>query len=376
MDFGLSEHQNILKKSARDFLARECPKKLVREMFDDEKGYPPQLWKRIADLGWVGMVFPEEYDGGGGDFLDLTVLLEEMGRACLPGPFLSTVIAGMIILEAGNENQKRKLLPKIAAGESIVTLAITESSALYTPEGINATAIAEEQDYIMSGTKLFVPDAHVADCLICVVRTEDSCAKSGGITLFLVDSKSTGISCNPLLTMAGNKEFEVLLDKVSVPQGNMLGELGQGWEVVESVLRKAAVAKCAEMVGAAHQALELTVDYVKERVQFGRPVGSFQAVQHHCANMLIALEGARFLTYEAAWLISENLPHAKEVAMAKAWASDACNKVVLLAHQCTGGVSLIEDHDMPLYTRRIKQDETTYGDADFHREFLACELGL
>ena len=371
MDYGLSEQQEMLKKTARDFLTTECPKSLVRQMVSDERGYPSELWHKMAELGWLGLAFPEKYGGTGGSFLDLAVLLEETGRACLPGPFFSTVVvAGMTILETGNDTQKQELLSKIAEGNLIVTLALTEPSGGYSADKVTVEAIADGNNYVISGTKLFVPDAHVADYIICVAKT------TSGVTLFLVDSKSPGISCTLLKTIAGDKQCEVVFDKVKVPKGNILGKEGQGDIQLQEILRKAAVAKCAEMVGSAQQVLEMTVDYVKDRKQFGVPVGSFQAVQHHCANMMTAIDTSRFITYQAAWKISEGLPHAKDAAMAKAWVSDAYKQVTKLGHQSMGGVSLMEDHDMPLYSKRAKAAELALGDADFHREALAQELGL
>jgi alkylation response protein AidB-like acyl-CoA dehydrogenase len=370
MDYALTEQQEILKKSAREFLTAECPKSLVRQMFEDEKGFPPNLWKKMAELGWPCLVFPEEYGGGGASFIDLCVLIEETGRFLLPGPLLSTLIGGLAILEAGNEEQKKRLLPKIASGEAVATLAFTEPSAVYTSDGIATIATEKGKNYILNGTKLFIPDAHVADHIVCVARI----GKTENIATFVVNAKSKGLSLTPLRTMARDKEFEVKLENVEVPGENVLGKLEDGWTAIEKVLQKAAIAKSAEMLGEAQQILELTVDYVKERKQFGVPVGSFQAVQHHMANMLTNLEGARFLIYQAAWRLSEGLPCDKEVAMAKAWASDGLNRVAALGHQCIGGVALMEDHDLPLYMRRIKQDETTFGDAIFHREKLARQL--
>ena len=371
MDYGLSEQQEMLKKTSRDFLATECPKTLVRQMVSDEKGYPPELWHKMAELGWMGLAFPEKYGGTGGSFLDLAVLLEEMGRACLPAPFFSTVVlAGMTILEAGNETQKQELLPKIAEGKLIVALALTEPGGGYSADKVTVEAVADGNNYVISGTKLFVPDAHVADYIICVAKT------TGGVTLFLVDSESSGISYTILKTIAGDKQFEVVFDKVKVPKENILGKEGQGHIQLQEVLRKATVAKCAEMLGGAQQVLEMTVDYVKDRKQFGVPVGTFQAVQHHCANMLTDIDTSRFVTYQAAWKISQGLPYAKDAAMAKAWVSDAYKRVTKLGHQSMGGVSLMEDHDMPLYSKRAKSAELTLGDADFHREALAQALGL
>lgn len=371
MDYGLNEQQEMLKKTARDFLTTECPKSLVKRMVNDDRGYPPELWRKIAELGWVGLAFPEEYGGTGGSFLDLAVLLEEMGRACLPGPFFATVVlAGMIICEAGSEAQKQELLPKIAEGNLIVTLAKSEPGGGYCPDKATVRAVVDGNNRVISGTKLFVPYAHIADYIICVAKT------ASGVTLFLVDSRSPGISYTLLKTIDGDKQFEVIFDEVKVPKKDILGKEGEGDIHLREVLKKAAVAKCIEMIGGSQQVLEMTVDYVKDRKQFGLPVGAFQAVQHHCANMLTDIDTSRFISYKAAWKISENLPYAMEASMAKAWVSDAYKRVTKLGHQSMGGVSLMEDHDMPLYSRRAKAAELTLGDADFHREVLAQELGL
>lgn len=377
MDFSFTEEQEMLRRTARDVLEAECPKALVREMAEDEKGYSAKLWRQMAELGWMGLVFPSEYDGIGGSFLDLVVLLEEMGRACLPGPFFSTVVlGGLTILEAGNEQQKLEFLPKIASGDMILTLALTEPQAKYAPSSIAVKAVADGNDYVIHGTKLFVPDAHIADYIVCAARTREGAAPEDGITLFLVDAKSPGIDYTLLKTIAGDKQCEVTFDKVRVPEENKLGELHQGWAHLEKILQKAAVAKCAEMIGGAQQVVEMTVDYAKQRVQFGQPIGSFQAVQHHCANILIDVEGSKYITYEAAWMLSEGMPCNKQVAMAKAWVSEAYRRVTALGHQVIGGVAFMEDHDMPLYSKRAKAAELTFGDADFHAEIVAQELGL
>lgn len=377
MDLNLNEQQEMLKKMARDFLISECPKSLVREMETDEIGYPIELWHKVAELGWPGLAIPKRYGGEGGSFLDLVVLLEEMGRACFPGPFFSTVILGVsTILEAGSDEQKEDILPKVAKGGLLLTLALAEQHAQYKPDDISTRATASKDCYVISGTKLFVPDAHVADYMICAARTRDSANKEQGVSLFLVDGKSQGIVCMPLQTIAGDKQHEVVLDKVAVPSQRLLGELDQGWNYIKKVLQKAAVAKCAEMIGGAEYVLEMTIDYAKERVQFERPIGSFQAIQHHCANMATDIDGARFITYEAAWMLSERLPCTKEIAMAKAWVSDAYHRATILGHQIHAGAGFIIDHDMPLYFRRAKEAEVAFGDADFNREIVAQELGL
>jgi alkylation response protein AidB-like acyl-CoA dehydrogenase len=377
MDLGLSEPQEMLRKMARDFLSTECPRQLVREMEEDEKGYSPELWQKMAELGWQGLPFPEQYGGGEGTFLDLAVLLEEMGRACLPGPFSSTVVlGGLTILDVGSEEQKQDFLPQIASGQRIMTLALTESSARYDATGIAVEATANNRQYVINGTKLFVPDAHVADWIICVARTRKEEGPENGITLFLVKSGSQGMVCNLLPSLARDKQCEVIFDNFRVPEENMLGEADQGWAEVSRVMQRAAVAKSIEMVGGAQQVLEMTVNYAKERVQFDRPIGSFQAIQHHCANMAVDVDTARLLAYQAAWKLSERLPCEMEVALAKAWTSEAYRRVASLGHQVHGAIGFTLDHDMQLYSRRAKAAEVAFGDADFYREKLARQLEL
>jgi len=375
MDLDLTEPQEMLKKMARDFLTTECPKKLVREMEEDEKGYSPELWRKMADLGWMGLPFPESYGGGGGGFLDLAVLLEEMGRACLPGPFFATVVlGGFCVLESGSEEQKQEYVSRIANGELIMSLALTEESGRYDPEGIQMRASPKGDSFVLDGRKLFVPDAHVSEWIICVARTSEAPSPAEGISLFLVKNEGPGVVCKVLPSLAKDKQSEVRFQGVSVPAARVLGSLGTGWKSLEGVLRRAAVAKSIEMVGGAQQVLEMTVAYAKERVQFDRPIGGFQAVQHHCANMAIDIDVARHLAYLAAWKLDEGMPCIAEAAAAKAWTSDAYRRVASLGHQVHGAIGFTLDHDMQLYSRRAKAAEVALGDADFHRSILAYEL--
>jgi alkylation response protein AidB-like acyl-CoA dehydrogenase len=371
MDFSLSEEQKILKNTARDFFEKECPKSLVKEMVKDDKGYSPQLWKKMAELGWMGLVLDLTYDGIGGSFLDLTVLLEEMGKALLPGPFFSTVILGSLtISEAGNEETKQKLLPVIAEGDLFVTLGLTEQDGQYSQEGIKTEAKRGQEGYIINGTKLFVPDAHIAQYIICVARTEE------GITLFLVDTKSSGLTVTPLLTIAGDKQSEVIFNDVKVPSMHILGETGSGWTYIEKIWPKLVIAKCAEMVGGAQQVLDMTVEYAKERRQFGRPIGSFQVIHHYLSDMLTEVEACRHITYQAAWMLSEGLSCRKEVAIAKAWCSNSFKKVASVAHQIHGAIGFTEEHDLYLYYKHAKAWELLFGDAYSHKEIVAQEMGL
>ncbi len=377
MDLALSEEQEMLRSMARDFLTDKCPKTLVREMEADEKGYSPRLWQEMAGLGWMGLVLSEEHGGSGMSLLDLAILIEEMGRACLPGPFFSTVILSALpIMDIGSVEQKEKYLPEIASGKAVFTLALTEPSARFDAASITVKATTDKDDYIIDGTKLFVPDAHVADYILCVARTSEQKNHEDGITIFLVDAKSPGLSSTVLKSIAGDKLCEVVFNQVRVPREGILGELDRGWGEVKKIIERAAVIKCCETVGGIQQVLEMTIDYAKERKQFNRPIGSFQVIQHYCANMATDVDGIRFSTYHAAWKLSEGIPCRKEVATAKAWAGDACRRVLALAHQIHGAIGITMDHDLQLYTRRLKAVETTFGDADFHREIVAQEMGL
>jgi alkylation response protein AidB-like acyl-CoA dehydrogenase len=367
----------MLKNFARDFLEKECPEKYVRDMEEDERGYSPDVWAKMAEQGWQGLIVPEEYGGAGFTFLDLIVLLEEFGRALVPGPFMSTVVGGAIpVLEAGSEEQKREYLPRIASGELIMTLALTEPSASYEPDGIETTATREGDHFALNGTKLFVTDANVANALVVVARRPGSSGEDG-ISLFLVDAQTPGVSIEMLKTIASDKQCEVRLENVSVAASNLLGQEGQGWEVLKPILQKATVAECAYLVGLAQMDFEISVNYAKERVQFGRPIGSFQAIQHKAADMVTDVDGARFIMYKAAWAVAEGEPDAElQVHMAKAWCSDATRRVVAHGQQIHGGIGFTKDYKIQLFFRRQKRSELLWGDGDYHREKVADALQI
>jgi len=377
MDFGLTDEQEMLRSSARTFLQKECPKKLARQLDESDTGYSPELWRKMSDLGWMGLPFPSKYDGGDGSFLDLVVLLDAMGYNVVPGPFFSTVVlGGLTVLAAGNEAQQMEILPGVCAGNVRLTLALTEPGARYDAASVMTTAMSRDGKYVISGTKLFVPDANVADYLLCVARTRRTGKPENGITIFLVDPKGPGVRCTLLKTLARDKQCEVVLDNVTVPRENVVGQLHQGWPVIQGVLEKARVAKCAEMVGGAQASLDMAVAYAKERVQFNRPIGSFQAIQHYCASMVSDVDGSRFITYKAAWKVSEGLPAAMDVAIAKAWTGQAYGRVTLLAHQIFGAIGFTMDHDMHLYYRRAKAADIMFGDSAAQRAVVARQLGL
>jgi alkylation response protein AidB-like acyl-CoA dehydrogenase len=377
MDIAFTEEQEMLRKAARDFLAAECPKKKVRELEEDSKGYSPEVWQKMADLGWLGMVIPEKYGGQGMTFQDFTILLEEMGRNILPGPFVCTIIEGVFpIMDAGTEEQKKEFLPKIANGELIFTMAHLEPNALFDASGVTVKARAEGDHYVIDGTKVFVEMANVASHILCVARTSKGTSPQDGVTVFIVDAKSSGVHIEVIPTIGMEKLCEVQFKNVSVPKKSMLGKLDKGWPMVENVMRRGAIAKCAESIGGMQAAVEMTVAYSKERVQYDRPIGAFQALQHIMADMWTAMQTSRYIVYQAAWLESEGLPCEKEVAMAKAYVNERYKWLTEKGVLLHGAIGTSREHDIPLYFRRAKAADIRYGSTDYWREIVATKIGL
>ena len=372
MDLGLNEQQEMLGRTARDFLEAECPTTLVRELESSDKGYSPELWRKMADLGWLGLAFPAEYGGAGGSLVDEVVLFEEIGRAIVPGPMLtSTVLSGQAVLNAATDEQKSGLLRGIARGDTILSAALTEAGADHA--GLRAEKAGDS--YVINGDSMFVPYAHVASHLVVVAGTGSGQA-SDGATLFMIETSSPGVSCIPMESVAGYKQFEVSFQDVRVPEGSVIGEVGQGRDPLSKALEWATVVQCGEMVGRAQKVLDMVVEYAKVRVQFGRPIGSFQAVQHHCADLKVAVDGARLVTYGAAWKLSEGLPCGEDIAIAKAYTGDVSRLAVAVGHGIFAGIAFTVEHDMQLYTLRSKIAEANLADADFHLDRLAAHMGM
>lgn len=368
MEFALSAEQELLKKELRNFLETESPKSMVKKIESSELGYSPELWKKMAELGWLGLILPEEYGGVGGNLVDLAVLFEEVGRAVFPSPLFSTIVLGVLpILENGNDQQKQEILPKVARGEALLTMALTEPEADYQPRFISTRAARNSRGFAISGTKLFVQNAHSADYMLVVARTGRVKADGGGLTVFIVPGKARGLSLTPLITIASGKQFEVAFHRVGCSADYILGSLDRGWPVVDSTLRKATAIQSAQMVGVAQKALEMTASYATTRIQFERPIGSFQAVQHRIADMMTDVEGARWTSYQAVWRLSKGLPVDRELAIAKAWTSDACQRVTSGAHHIHGGVGMDLDYDLHYYFRWSKALELNLGSAPIHK---------
>ncbi len=374
MDLGLTEDQEMLRSMAREFIEQETPRTFVRDMEEDDRGFTADMWQKIAQVGWLGLIVPEEHGGTGQNLVDLGILLEEVGHGVMPGPFFNTALTTVAILDAGSDAQKADYLPRIAAGDLIATTAILEPYSRLDANGINLEASASGDGYTLNGTKMFVENAHAADLLLVAARTGGS--GEDGITLLLVDAQSDGVSVDKLKTIATDNQCEVTFNNVSVPAANVLGEAGNGWAQLKLLLQKGAALRCCQMVGALQEVLDMTVEYVKNRVQFGRPIGSFQAIQHYCANMATDVDGSRFITYQAIWRLGEGLPSDLEVSSAKAWVSDSAQRVAATAHQCHGAIGFTQEHDLQLFTRRLKAWEVSFGDGDYHRERVAQAMDI
>ena len=379
MDFGFSPEQEMLRATARKFLDNECTSTFVRARMEEPAGVTDEFWMKLAEQGWLGLVYPEEYGGSGLGFVDLTVLMEEMGRAVMPGPFFSTVLlGGRTILEAGSPAQKKEWLPRIAAGEAKAALAWTEPNARWDAAGVTATARGSKGGFVLSGTKLFVVDAHTADVVVVVARVAEGKSPEDGVGLFLVPKGATGMTVKLLPTMdATRKLCEVSLKDVAVGADAVLGAQGGGWPPLARVIERATVALCAEMCGGAQRVLEMTTEYAKIRIAFGKPIGAYQGVKHKAADMLVEVENAKSITYYAAWAVDENLPDATlAVSMAKACVSDAYRRVAGAGIQLHGGIGFPWEHDLHLYFKRAKSSEFTFGDATHHRERVAQLINL
>ena len=376
MDFAFSEEQEMLRASAREFLAKECPSSYVRRMMETDGAWDEALWKKLAEMGWTGLGIPDAY-GGVGTFLDLVVILEEAGRALLPGPYFSTMgLAVPALLEAGSDVQNREVLPRIAAGDARATVALTEPSGRWDAEGVSLSAQRSGGGWVLDGIKLFVPDAAVADHTIVAARTRS--AGEDGITLFLVRGRPPGLTVNPLKTMDMTRRwYELRFDGLQLPADAVMGTVDQGWAPLRRALDWAEAALCAEMVGGAQHVLDTSVEYAKTRHQFGKPIGIYQAVSHRLADMLLETESARSATYYASWAVDADAPDRSLAAsMAKAYTSDAYRRAAGNGIQVHGGIGFTWEHDMHLYFKRAKASEVTLGDATYHRELVAQALDL
>jgi len=377
MDTNFTEEQEMLRKAAADFLAKEVSEIKVREIEESESGLDPEFWKGMGNLGWMSLVIPEEYDGMGMTFQDLSIILEEMGKNITPGPFFCTVLEGAYpILDAGTEEQKKEFLPGIARGDLIFTMAFLEAEGTYEASDVTTKAILKDDGFIINGTKLFVEQANNANYLICVVRTKEEAPPEDGLTVFIVDAKTHGIRVEVMPTIGMEKLCEVSFKDVAVPKKNMLGELNKGWSIVKKILKRAAIAKTSESLGAIEAIVPMTADYLKQRVQYDQPLAQFQALQHIVADMFIRMTASKYLVYEAVWMESEGLSCDKEVAMAKSYVNQSYKELSRLMIRLYGGNGTNREFKPGLYYRRARAADVAFGNTDFHRELVANQIGL
>ena len=372
MDFSLSEEQELLQQSARDFLTRECPTTFVRELAHSADGFSRALHDKMAHLGWTGLIIPDAFGGLGLHMLDLAVIAEETGRAAVPSPFFSSsVLAAVALLHSGATALKKQWLPQIANGEAIGTVAWLEESDRLDAAGIGARCVTRGAGYRLSGTKMFVTDAQIADFIIVACRSRGQA--ESGVCLFLVPRETPGVSVVPLQSVDQTRRIcQVTLRNVDVPPRNRLADETRGWKVLSRVMDAACVFLAADSLGGAQRALEMSVEYAKVREQFGRPIGSFQAIKHIAAEMVSEIEPARSLVWYAAYAC-DALPResARAAAMAKACLSDVYSRTTNRAVQIHGGIGFTWEHDLHLWFTRAKWNEFAFGDATYHRERLA-----
>jgi alkylation response protein AidB-like acyl-CoA dehydrogenase len=373
LDFGFSEEQEMLRDAAKRFLADNCSTKFVRQMMAHETAHDKEFWQKLVGQGWPGLLVPEQYGGTNGTFLDMTVVVEEMGKALIPGPFFAAALMGApAFIEGGSDAIKKEFLPKIAEGKFIATLALAEAAGRFDARGVEFKATKKGAGYSLNGEKFFVPDAHVADAILVAART--SGAAENGITLFCVPASEKGITVTQLKTVDMTRRM-CHIKFENVQADTVLGAPDDGWKVIRRVLDTATAGLSTEMVGTAQKALDIAVDYAKTRVQFGKPIGSFQAIKHKCVDMMVAVENSRSLTYYACWTVDERVPEAATaVPMAKAYASDMAKNVTSEAIQVHGGIGFTWEHDMHLYHRRALAGEANLGNAPVHRETVARSL--
>lgn len=371
MILAFSDEQEDLRKAVRRFMEDKSPETEVRRLMDGEQGYDPVVWTRMArELGLQGLGIPEEYGGSGSSFVEVMVVMEEMGRALLCAPYFSSVIfAANLLLSCGDDAVNSEFLPGIASGTTIATVALVEASGRWDEEGIGLVASRAGDAWTLSGQKPYVLDGHTADLVLVVART------NAGISVFAVNKGAPGLAAMPLVTMDQTRK-QARLNFESTP-ARLVGAEGEGWEAVSKALNLAAVALAAEQVGGAQKVLEMAVDYAKIRVQFGREIGSFQAIKHKCADMLVGVESAKSAAYYAGFAAAERSIELPTVAhLAKAYCSEVYLQVTAENIQVHGGIGFTWAHPAHLYFKRAKSSELLFGDPNYHREILAQRIGI
>jgi alkylation response protein AidB-like acyl-CoA dehydrogenase len=370
VDFAFTPDQTLLRNSARAFLDEHCPPATVRLLWDDPRGESAAMWKEMAQLGWLGLSLPEEHGGSGLGMVESALLLEELGRAAYPGPYWPTMLVASAVAEAGRDAQRKRWLGAIAAGDARATLALLDGDLDWSPEATVTRAERTPEGWRLHGRKRYVAWAHVADVLLLPARTPE------GVSLFLVDPAAAGLTSSPVQCMdPGTRWVDLTLDGVPVRSEDVLGAPGSGAGLLQHLVRRAGVGAAAEMLGAARRSLDMAVSYAKVREQFGQPIGSFQAIRHKCADMLLEVENSHAAVYYAAWALDAGAEDAATAAaVAKAYVGDASRKVCGEAIQVHGGIGFTWEFDLHMYFKRAKALEVQYGDADYHRELIVSQV--
>lgn len=375
MDVNLTDEQQMMVDSAREFLRDACPLATIREWEKLPDRYPRELWAKMAEMGWTGAIYPEACGGMGLANLDMALLMREMGRVALPSPILSTVLlAGRAVLEGGSEEQKRSLLPRIAAGELLMSFAFGEANSQPDAATVKTTARLENERYVLNGVKHFVEFAEQAEQMLVVARTSERDNVEKGLTMFLVDARAPGIEYVPLRTLALQPQAKVLLKNVQVDASMVVGQVDHAWPVLDSVIQAATAILCGYMTGIAEGAHELAVSYSKERVQYGQPIGAFQAIQNYLATSWAKNTMGEYLGYYAAWLIDQGIPSREAVSTAKAFVGYSAVESTQLATQLHGGLGATVDARTTPFLRWAKQLQQTLGNSQYHETIVAAEI--
>jgi alkylation response protein AidB-like acyl-CoA dehydrogenase len=374
MDTLPNDDERLVAESAREFLDGECPTTLVRAMENDPLGYPPELWKKVAELGWQGMCLPESVGGSTMPLVYLGLVLREAGRALAPLPLHSTAVAALTIAADGSEAQQQAYLPDVVSGKSVLTWAFSEDDPRLIPEAVHMNARVQGDQFLLDGTKLFVDNFSAANHCLVVARTTPESKGAKGLTLFIVDTKTSGISHTPLVTLAKDKQSEVTFKGVRVPKANVIGPVGEAWPIVERMLDRGTALLCAQMLGAARKDIEMAFEYAKFREAFGQPIGAFQSVQHMCADMQIWVDGGELLTFEALWKMDQGLPASVEVSQAKSFCNEKCEAAVRNSQCIHGGIGFMMEFDLQLWFRRVSAWTMRMGTTYEHRARIAHAL--
>ncbi|MCF6276175.1 MAG: acyl-CoA/acyl-ACP dehydrogenase [Robiginitomaculum sp.] len=375
MDIEFSEQQRLIQNSARSFFAANFNGQMIRDIRSNPKAGLDTNWQDMADLGFMGINVPEKFDGFDGSFVDLLVLLEEMGRVTLPGPFFSTVVyAAEVLKAANNQNINKTILPAISSGAAKLAVIIGDEGSELDAAALSLNAAPAYNGYSLNGVSQFVAYGNDAEHYLCAARMGRFENPTHDIGLFCIPAITPGIKRETLNTMNGPCAAKITFENVQLSNSELVGEGEDLWPVLEQAMFRTAVAKCAQMVGACGRIIEIAVEHAKERRQFGKPIGSFQAIQHHCADMLTDLDSARWMMYKTGWKIDEGIATRQHMAMTKAWCNQACRRILRTGHQVMGGIGYCEEHDMPLFFRYLRMAEAALGTSDDHLAVIATDL--